>query len=177
MVVAPPITYGSSGEHQSFSGTLSIGSRAIELVLVELARSATHTFDRVVFVSTHGGNAKAVGRAVRRLRDEGRDVRAWVPGDISAADAHAGWVETSLMLAAAPSSVRLARAAAGNVTPVHTLTGWLETSGVAAVSENGVLGDPAGASVEKHGTRLLRVAIEDLTAAVRAWRDVGREWL
>jgi len=39
-VVAPVLPYGSSGEHQDFPGTLSIGAEATELVLVELGRSA-----------------------------------------------------------------------------------------------------------------------------------------
>ena len=40
VLVAPPVAYGSSGEHEGFSGTLSIGAAATELVLVELGRSA-----------------------------------------------------------------------------------------------------------------------------------------
>ena len=40
VLVAPPIHYGSSGEHRAFAGTLSIGQRALELLLVELCRSA-----------------------------------------------------------------------------------------------------------------------------------------
>ncbi|MGH3398344.1 MAG: creatininase family protein, partial [Streptosporangiaceae bacterium] len=46
VVVAPALHYGSSGEHQDFAGTLSIGQAALELVLVELGRSATQTFRR-----------------------------------------------------------------------------------------------------------------------------------
>ena len=60
LIVAPPVAYGSSGEHAGFAGTLSIGERATELLLVELCRSATATFRRVVLVCTHGGNAAAV---------------------------------------------------------------------------------------------------------------------
>ena len=77
-VIAPPLAYGSSGEHQDFPGTLSIGQDALELVLVELCRSATCTFPGVLLVSTHGGNAAVVRRAERRLRAESRDVRAWL---------------------------------------------------------------------------------------------------
>ena len=51
------ISYGSSGEHAGFAGTLSIGQDAIELVLLELGRSAGETYRRQVFVSAHGGNA------------------------------------------------------------------------------------------------------------------------
>ena len=40
VVVAPPVSYGSSGEHAGFAGTLSIGQAAVELMLTELGRSA-----------------------------------------------------------------------------------------------------------------------------------------
>src|SRR4051794_39471729 len=40
VVVAPPLPYGSSGEHAGFAGTLSIGAAALEHVVVELVRSA-----------------------------------------------------------------------------------------------------------------------------------------
>src|SRR6185369_17248481 len=105
--VAPAVPYGSAGEHQSFAGTLSIGAEATELVLVELGRSATETWPRVLFVSTHGGNAETVARAVRRLQGEGRDVRTWSPDWSS--DAHAGHGETSLMLAIDEQRVDTAR--------------------------------------------------------------------
>ena len=37
-MIAPPIGYGASGEHESFSGTVSIGSEALRLLLVEFGR-------------------------------------------------------------------------------------------------------------------------------------------
>jgi creatinine amidohydrolase len=166
-VVAPALAYGSSGEHQDFPGTLSIGQDALELVLVELARSATATFGAVLLVSTHGGNAAVVRRAQQRLRGESRDVLAWQAS--WRGDAHAGRTETSLQLALAPGRVRLGRAAAGNRRPVGELLPDLRASGVAAVSPNGVLGDPAGASAAE-GEALLAGLTASLLAAVTSWR-------
>ena len=57
VVVAPAVPYGASGEHAGFAGTLSIGQQALELVVVELVRSATESFSRVLLLSGHGGNA------------------------------------------------------------------------------------------------------------------------
>src|SRR5258705_2924792 len=51
VLIAPPVPYGSSGEHAGFAGTLSIGQAAVELLLLELGRSATETFTQVLFVS------------------------------------------------------------------------------------------------------------------------------
>ena len=73
------------------------------------------------------------------------------------------------MLALDPTAVRLERAAAGSTEPIERLADRLRTEGVRAVSPNGVLGDPAGATVE-HGRRLLAALVDDLTAAVGAWR-------
>ena len=166
VVVAPPVAFGASGEHEGFAGTLSIGQEALELLLVELCRSATMTFSRVLLVSTHGGNAEPVRRAGDRLRGESRDVYVWVPR--WSGDAHAGRAETSLQLALAPGAVRLSQAQAGNTRPIAELMPALRASAVKAVSPNGVLGDPAGASAAE-GTAMLDGLLADLLASVRAW--------
>jgi mycofactocin system creatininase family protein len=166
VVVAPPLAYGASGEHEGFAGTLSIGCEALELVVVELCRSATATFEAVVLVSTHGGNAGPVGRARRRLEGEGRRVLVWSPR--WEGDAHAGRVETSLALALHPELVDLDRAEAGDRRPLAELLPLLRERSVRAVSPNGVLGDPAGASAAE-GRRLLEDLAGDLAATVASW--------
>ena len=57
--VAPAVSYGSSGEHQSFSGTASVGTEALTHQLVELVRSLRTWASRVVIVNAHGGNVTA----------------------------------------------------------------------------------------------------------------------
>jgi len=168
VVVAPAIPYGSSGEHQDFPGTVSIGQDAMELVLVELVRSATATFSRILLLTAHGGNAAPVTRAVRRLREEGRDALAWNPASAWSGDAHAGLIETSIMLALRPETVDITRAASGNLRPLRDLLPELARAGVASVSPNGVLGDPSGASMEQ-GQTLLAQAVDSLTAFIAQW--------
>jgi mycofactocin system creatininase family protein len=170
VMVAPTLAYGSSGEHQGFAGTLSIGGEALQTVVVELVRSAAETFSRVLLVSAHGGNAAPLARAVARLRGEGRDVRAWSPAAALDGDAHAGRVETSLMLALSPENVRTDRAVPGNRAPLAQIIGELTRRGVRAVSENGILGDPTGASATD-GERLLRQARGALHTFVAQWPD------
>lgn len=169
-VIAPALPYGSSGEHQRFPGTVSIGQHAVETVLVELVRSATETFDRVLLLCAHGGNAEPVARALRRLRAEGRDVRAWSPALVWEGDAHAGHVETSVMLALRPETVAMDWAAAGNTAPLGTLIGALRDGGMGSVSPNGVLGDPTEASAAA-GIELLERATVALRAFVHEWAD------
>ncbi len=152
-VVAPAVAYGASGEHQSYPGTISIGTDVLTSTLLELGRSVTTWASRILFVNGHGGNLAAVHRAVDRLRCERRDV-AWVPCATRDADAHAGRTETSLMLRLDPDRVRTDRLEPGNVTPIARLLPFIRMSGVAAVSVNGILGDPTGASAAE-GDRIL----------------------
>ncbi|WP_396655798.1 mycofactocin biosynthesis peptidyl-dipeptidase MftE [Microbacterium sp.] len=156
-LVAPPVAYGASGEHEGFAGTVSIGTAALTGVLVEATRSASRWAGAVVFVNGHGGNVDAVREATAQLRSEGRDAE-WVPCaaavEESRADAHAGWVETSLMLHLAPDEVRIGRAVAGERKPLDEILPALRRDGVRGVAPNGVLGDPAGASAAE-GRRLL----------------------
>jgi mycofactocin precursor peptide peptidase len=164
VVVAPPVAYGSSGEHAGFPGTLSLGQEVTESLLVELGRSAD-VFAGVLLVCAHGGNAEPVRRAVARLRGESRNVRAWFPTG-PPDDTHAGRVETSVMLAVRPRAVRPS-AGPGVTTPLPELIGRLREGGVRAVSPTGVLGDPSGASAAE-GREILRRWTESLRKAASA---------
>ncbi len=107
----------------------------------------------MLLVNGHGGNVTAVEAAAGRLRYEGRACLAWHAG-LPDGDAHAGRSETSVMLALAPEAVRLDAAERGDVRPISQILPVLREHGVRAVSANGVLGDPAGASAAE-GERLL----------------------
>ncbi|MFN2536948.1 MAG: mycofactocin biosynthesis peptidyl-dipeptidase MftE [Mycobacteriales bacterium] len=165
VLVAPPLPYGASGEHAGFAGTLSIGEEALELLLVELVRSATETFPHVLLVNGHGGNVATLSAACARLRDESRDVLVWSPR--WRGDAHAGRTETSVQLALDASRVGAARDV-GATDNLADLMPLLRRGGLRAVTDNGVLGDPAGASAEE-GQALLLEALDDLEKAVITW--------
>lgn len=167
VVVAPAVGIGASGEHAGFPGTLSVGTAVLEEVAVEVVRSADH-FDAVVLVNAHGGNSAALRRAVSRLRAESRRVemvRCSVPGG----DSHAGRTETSLLLHLAPGLVRAGLATAGETRPWSEVADRIVEGGVIAVSPNGVLGDPTGASAEE-GARLLAAMV---TAGLEQLRDLA----
>jgi creatinine amidohydrolase len=160
VLLAPALAYGSSGEHSAFPGTLSMGQEALEAVVVELVRSADD-FSDVALISWHGGNAEPVARAVARLRADRRNVLCWEPF-VLGGDAHAGWVETSLMLALAPDLVRQERPV-GQGEPLHRLLPTLRRRGVRAVAGNGVLGDARGANATA-GRMLLAQFVNEITA-------------
>jgi mycofactocin system creatininase family protein len=167
-LVAPSLAVTASGEHAGFPGTLSIGAHALTEVVIELARSADWA-RRLVLINGHGGNREAIDRAVTRLAHEGRSVLSWWPS-VSDGDAHGGHTETSLMLAIAPQLVHIERAEAGNTTPLVDLVGDLRSRGVRAVSPNGVLGDPAGASAAA-GEAILARLVDDVSGIVQHWLE------
>jgi mycofactocin precursor peptide peptidase len=167
VLIGPTLQATSSGEHAGFPGTLSIGAELVEQVVVELVRSADWSAG-VVLVNGHAGNALPIQRAANKLFGEGRRVLAWWP-HVRNGDAHAGETETSMMLAIAPALVRMTRAEAGRPEPIVDLIDELRTGGMRAVSPNGVLGDPRGATAG-HGKAMLTRLIIDLVAAVDEWR-------
>jgi creatinine amidohydrolase/Fe(II)-dependent formamide hydrolase-like protein len=142
-LLAPPVAYGASGEHETFPGTVSIGHDALRAVLVELGRSACRWASRLVFVNGHGGNLAAVTGAVTLLRaEQQRGLGA--------------------------SAVRTDVAEAGNTAPLADLLPAMRRGSVRAVSGNGVLGDPTGAGAAE-GEQLLAALVEELQTALARW--------
>lgn len=171
VLVGAPLPYGASGEHETFPGTVSIGTDALCTVLVELGRSACRWANRLVFVNGHGGNVAALTSAVALLRAEGRDV-GWFGCAVAGGDGHAGRPETSMMLALAPQAVHMAEARPGNTAPLAELMPAMRAGSVRAVSENGVLGDPTGATAVEGEANLGELA-EQLRRALRRWAPDG----
>lgn len=177
-VVAPVLAYGSSGEHQQFAGTLSIGRDALRLLLVELVRSARTWASRVVLVNGHGGNAPVLSEVVPSLRAEGHDV-AWlglgVPSGSAPtsapSDAHAGRTETALMLHLAPEAVGPFDDVAGSTVPLAELMPALRAGRLRETSPSGVLGDPRGATAA-WGAELFAHLVDHVVARV-GWAEVG----
>ena len=175
VVLAPSLPFGASGEHAGFPGTLSLGQAGLETAVVELVRSAG-AFRCLVLVSGHGGNAEPLERAAALSVAEGRAALAWAPrrADVEAvtgplpADAHAGRVETSLLLHLAPHLVGAPAPGATTTAPLRELMPALRRSGVAGVSPTGVLGDPSGASAAE-GRDLLDALVDDLVGVVDRW--------
>jgi mycofactocin precursor peptide peptidase len=166
-VVAPAIGYGASGEHEGFCGTVSIGTSALRLLLVEFGRSAARWASRLVFVNGHGGNVEALAAATALLRYEGRDV-SWCSCTVENADAHAGHTETSVLLHISPTDVWTDERLPGNRAPLVELMPEMRRGGVAAVSELGVLGDPTTATAEE-GQRIFAEMVDGCLRLITRW--------
>ena len=174
-LLAPALNYGASGEHEGFVGTISIGTAALQQVLIEYGRSAGIWAGRMVFVNGHGGNVEALAGAVTVLRYEGRDA-GWCSCTVHGADAHAGHTETSILLHLSPEDVRGDAVVPGNSAPLAELLPAMRAGGIAAVSAVGVLGD-ATTATEADGARYVAAMVDECARKLSAWAPNGRGML
>lgn len=166
-LVLPTVRVGYSPHHLGFCGSLSVRPSTLEATCLDYCSSlAAHGFAHVVLFSGHIGNypimrdfeprlAAALAPALEVIvyRDSAAILDAWrksaqsVAGLGNRVGGHADVAETSVMLVLHPEKVRSDRAAAGYLGMVDDE--FLQRTfieGIAAVSPNGVLGDPAGSS-------------------------------
>jgi creatinine amidohydrolase len=134
-LVAPVIAYVPEGSyapptsHMRFPGTITVPDDVFEKTLESAANSfAVHGFKNIVFLGDHGGYQNDIKQAVAYLNRAwaGRHARAFAPPEYYEASSdgyartlrekgyrdseigtHAGLADTSLLLAVAPSMVRL----------------------------------------------------------------------
>lgn len=164
-LVAPTIRVGCSEHHMSFPGTLSLRKTTFQATVADYVWSlARHGFERILILPTHGGNFGPLKELLPRLRDvAGRNVEVRGAVDLhglmevwtrvaeeefglgARVGGHADVAEGSIMMALYPDRVRPDRMVAGRVGPLEPeVVERLMRDGMAAVSANGILGDPHG---------------------------------
>jgi creatinine amidohydrolase len=124
VVVLPTQAIGASLEHQRFPGTLSLsGAEMIWVILAQADGVARAGLRKLVLVSAHGGNVSAMTSAALECRARHRMLavtttfaRLGLPDGLidereKHLGAHAGLVETALMLRFRPELVNMANAA------------------------------------------------------------------
>ena len=154
-MIAPTVAISASDEHAGFPGTLSTGTEALAQSVVAICRSASWSLG-VCIVNGHGGNTDALARISSALTHEKITHSIWSLPSYDGADMHAGHTETSVMLHVAPDKVQTDRIERGTIGDSSALVAQMRTSGVAGVSDNGVLGDPTTATKE-HGYAVLNL--------------------
>ena len=173
VTIGPTLGITASDEHAAFPGTLSIGTELTAATIVAIVRSAGWSRG-VLFANGHGGNADALAIAAEELDGSGTPHDVWSLPFYDGADLHAGLTETSVMLHLRPDLVRMDLAAAGNTSPAGELMDAMRSGGVRAVSPNGVLGDPTGAT-ERHGRSVFGMWVTSLSSRVdsllRGWES------
>lgn len=184
VIVAPLIPIGKSNEHMKFSGSLALSTQTVYTLIEDLATSfKQHGFTRIMLMNSHGGNTDLLNVISRDLRIK-HEVEVYVFDwwfttfwkdileELQESGAygvfHACELETSLMLAIAPSLVDMSKAV--DETPPPSLAtnehisvlgpimfGWASQD----ISTSGVIGTPSKASKIK-GEKFLQYAVDKL---------------
>jgi len=184
-LVAPTISLGCSAHHMNFPGTISLQPATLEQVVVDCAVSlAAHGFDRICCFSAHGGNFGVLRSAEARLgarlspdqrfiafTDEVAFLGVWRQvveqhtGRAHQVGGHSDIAESSVALALVPELVRPDLAQAGYLGPVDAAVSQrIRDEGIDALSQNGVIGDPTGMSLE-----LGQACIDAMTAMLSSY--------
>jgi len=191
-LLAPVIRPGCSDHHLAFPGSLSIPEPVFIATVIACVRSlAPHGFTTFVLLSAHGGNFAALEKAATELRAElepkgvtiidfagraalqrtmevmiGAAAKLGRPQDVDAI--HADVTETSVLLARHRPLVHLDRVAVGAMGRIDL--DELLTKGLRAITPNGILGDPRGATVEI-GEATIEALADAIAEVVRTRRQ------
>jgi len=180
-LLLPAIAYGDAWTAEGWAGTLSLSPETLRAVVTDIGRGLQRMGAKgLVTLNGHFGNREPIALAARTLSEAGfRVLHLDYPKlETFAAEIcdsqpagpgfyHADEVETSMMLALAPESVKLDRAAPEY--PVFPETFGLEPMQLSAFNRSGVFGDPRGATAEK-GERLIAAIVEECVRLVTIWR-------
>jgi creatinine amidohydrolase len=174
LLLLPAVPVGVSREHRQFWGTLSLSPDQLRDHAISIARSlGDHGLRRVVFVNGHGSNCAPLDAATRSLADAGvhafvfnwwQSIAPTLAELFPDPTAHAGSIETSLMLAIRPELVRTDRFPATRNTGHwgSFVEGVQVGFDAAEFSEEGNVGEPGLADVEK-GRTVLSAACDSLS--------------
>lgn len=179
-LLMPVVAYGVSYEHAPlFNASTSPDSlsRTLSDLCGSLYKGGIYN---IVIINGHHGNMEALGRLERLMKElagsGGPAVRVfhyWRHMQRQQELGHAGFAETSMMLAISAGSVRMDLAQKGLVTDGMPPERVREISELAKRSfpeatGNGVWGDPAGATAEA-GRRLLGESADGISGACAEW--------
>ncbi|MDH3191394.1 MAG: creatininase family protein [Nitrosopumilus sp.] len=169
-LLLPTITYGVSYEHAPFFN-LSIKESTLRAILVDLCESLLSNGIKTVFViNGHHGNLKPIKNLDKKLQKVVKNklkvfsLSYW--HFMRREFDHAGFVETSLMLAIS-KNVRMNYAKKGLITDgmnqqeIDNL-GQLASKSFPKVTKNGIWGDPTEAT-KRDGQKILDEIVENLS--------------
>jgi creatinine amidohydrolase len=175
--VAPVLSVGFSPEHMRFPGTITLRAETWGAVVEDYVASLEkHGFGRILLLASHGGNYAPLANELPGLRARHPNVEIVAYTDLlglidafgDVADrfgvtrdesgAHAGEMETSMMLAVEPDTVHRDREEPGFMGALGPVLDQINEEGIDAVAPNGILGDPAKASAEHGEAYLDRIA-------------------
>lgn len=185
ITATPTFPYGISDAHMKFSGSITISSKTLMAVLIEVVHSLyIHGFRKFVLLLAHGGNLSTLRLLANDLVLKYPDIKVivpdWIPINSAAYpqilkssrpndEHHSGEGETARMLAYTPKLVDMDNAESYYVEPivdpyqkkpypgsVSTATSGLT---IKEMTPYGVMGSPTKATAEA-GDKLYEVIID-----------------
>ena len=174
MLVMPPVNYGQVWSAKGFPGTMSLPASTLKIILRDIICSLEEQqVKNIVLMSGHNGNMPVLKDLARELMDEfgwrniwyfpmamSKDVAKRIKTPVPMNVAHAGEIETAMMLYLRPELVHMDRATREfpkapeefAYRPMH----WQE------IMETGSFGDGGAATVEL-GQALIESAVETVS--------------
>ena len=177
----PSITFGEAWSAEGWAGTISVSAETLAASVTDIGRGlARGGFAGLVTVNGHFGNRAPIALATERLAGVFPVLNLDYPGLEEAAAAfctslpagpgfyHADEVETSMMLALAPTKVRMDLAVAEYPTfPADFGTRPIQLS---TFNSSGVFGDPRGATAAT-GEKIIAQIVDKSVELIAAWRE------
>ncbi len=181
-MLLPAIAYGDAWSAEGWPGTLSLSPETLRATVTDIGRGLQRMGVKgLVTLNGHFGNREPIALAARTLSEAGfRVLHLDYPRLEALASElcdsqpagpgfyHADEVETSMMLALTPGSVRLDRAVPEY--PTFPETFGLEPMKLSAFNRSGVFGDPRAATAEK-GEALIAGIAEECVRLIGVWRN------
>jgi len=177
----PTITYGISFEHAPFFN-LSIRESTLRTILIDLCTSLLENNIKTIFIiNGHHGNLKSIKnidvKLQKILKNKIKVIALSYWHFMSRDFDHAGFVETSLMLAIS-KNVKMKLAKKGLITDKMTKQeitkiGKLANQSFPKATKNGIWGDPTKAT-KKEGTIILTEIIENLSKKCQTYLTESR---
>lgn len=185
VLVAPPLPYGLCRSTSDHPGTISISGAAVRLLARDVATSLYRQgCRRVIFLTGHAGGTHvaalieagerlleecaAIQVAVVNVLDLLREVLRFEPGLVqTTGDAHAGEVETAIMLAIKPELVQGRGPAEWPAFPRFILTRQKRR-----YWPGGIWGDPSSATAAQ-GERILQGEVTELLKVIQRLENFG----
>jgi creatinine amidohydrolase len=192
VVVTPPVWTGYSPHHMDFPGTVTLDATVFMSVLISISSSlAHHGFEKILLLNGHGGNAHLLRTTVQRLRFEHdidvvaasywdfalTQIQEWRLSEVGGIN-HACEMETALMLALAPDTVRQELAEDLYLDRQRHLPADLTVGGpvtraatFAELSKQGAIGAPSLATAERGQDLLARIveAVVEFLVDYASW--------
>ncbi len=182
----PTIRFGCSSHHMCFPGTISLKPETLKAIISDYTVSMVqHGFQNIIFIPSHGGNFTTIKEIIEKLQKQHPDKKILGYTDLytyidklmqfsleeditkEESGAHAGELETSIVLYLNSELVKKERFAPGYVGSFGELEGDLILkNNIKALSEIGILGDPTKATAIK-GQKYLEKTAEFLVEEIR----------